>query len=168
LAAKTEFWRCHREVAGVLHFCGLGYSRPGDKPRPEGGATSDHFTDLERLAFEPLFEEYVGEAFNPLGLMLDFWEQELAPGQGRTFNVFVINDLYEDWQGEVRLWIGSSEKTLSSHSRTVKVAGLGREILTFAATAPEAPGEYTITAELTDSVGKRVRSMRDFRVTAVK
>ncbi|MCX5683096.1 MAG: hypothetical protein NT049_05355, partial [Planctomycetota bacterium] len=56
LAAKTEFWRCHRECAGVLHFCGLGYSRSGDKPRPEGGATSDHWTDVEKLTFEPNFE----------------------------------------------------------------------------------------------------------------
>ena len=32
LAAKTEFWRAHRECAGVLHFCGLGYSRPATSP----------------------------------------------------------------------------------------------------------------------------------------
>ena len=67
VAALTEFWRCHREAAGVLHFCGLGYSRPGDKPRPEGGATCDDFIDLEKLTFEPHFEEYVREAFNPVG-----------------------------------------------------------------------------------------------------
>ena len=34
LAALTEFWRCHREVAGVLYFCALSYSRPSSKPRP--------------------------------------------------------------------------------------------------------------------------------------
>ena len=84
LAAKTEFWRAHRECAGVLHFCGLGYSRPGDKPRPEGGATSDHFTDLEKLSFEPHFEEYVKESFNPLGLMLDFWAEEAKAGSSSS------------------------------------------------------------------------------------
>ena len=47
VAALTEFWRCHREAAAVMHFCGLGYSRPGDKPRPEGGATCDDFIDIE-------------------------------------------------------------------------------------------------------------------------
>jgi len=42
LAAMTEFWRCHRECAGVLHFCGLTYSRPGDRPnrRSCGPSTS--------------------------------------------------------------------------------------------------------------------------------
>ena len=79
LAALTEFWRCHRQCAGVLHFCGLGYSRPGNKPRPEGGATSDHFQDVAMLEFEPHFVEYVGDAFNPLGIMLDFWVDEVAP-----------------------------------------------------------------------------------------
>ncbi|MHC4740604.1 MAG: glycoside hydrolase family 2 TIM barrel-domain containing protein, partial [Planctomycetota bacterium] len=76
LAALTEFWRAHRECAGVLHFCGLTYSRPGDKPRPEGGATSDHFVDLKKLKFEPNFEKYVRDAFAPVGVMVDFWDEE--------------------------------------------------------------------------------------------
>ncbi len=95
LAAKTEFWRGHRECAGVLHFCGLGYSRAGDKPRPEGGATSDHFIDLEKLTFEPNFEKYVRDAFAPLGLMLDYWGQDLPAGKEQEIKVTIINDLYE-------------------------------------------------------------------------
>ncbi|HEX41339.1 MAG TPA: hypothetical protein ENN81_04675, partial [Phycisphaerales bacterium] len=67
LAALTEFWRAHRRCAGVLHFCGLGYSRPGFEERPLGGATSDHFIDLEKLEFEPMFEQYVRDAFAPVG-----------------------------------------------------------------------------------------------------
>ena len=55
LAAKTEFWRSGRKVAGVMHFCGLGYSRPG-------GQTSDNFIDIERPAFEPHFFQYVRDA----------------------------------------------------------------------------------------------------------
>jgi len=42
LAAKTEFWRHRRKCAGVLHFCGLGYSRPD-------GQTSDHWRDVAAL-----------------------------------------------------------------------------------------------------------------------
>ncbi|MCE5269147.1 MAG: hypothetical protein LLG00_14825, partial [Planctomycetaceae bacterium] len=80
VAALTEFWRCNREVAGVMHFCGLGYSRPGDKPRPEGGATCDDFIDIKNLTFEPLFEEYVREAFNPVGIMIDAWADKMPPG----------------------------------------------------------------------------------------
>ena len=103
LAALTEFWRSGRECAGVLHFCGLGYSRAGDKPRPEGGATSDHFIDLEKLTFEPNFEKYVRDAFSPVGLMIDFWAEELAAGSQRKFDIVLINDLPRPYKGFVSL-----------------------------------------------------------------
>jgi hypothetical protein len=164
LAALTEFWRCHRECAGVLHFCGLGYSRSGLKERPEGGATSDHFVDLERLTFEPYFKEHVREAFNPVGLMLDFWSEDLLPGGTREFKVYVINDLDEDWQGTVRLTITRDGEPVFAQSHACAVPGLGRQILTFTATIPTDPGDYTVLADLTDATGNRVRSLRDFQV----
>ncbi len=162
LAAKTEFWRVHRECAGVLHFCGLGYSRPGDKPRPEGGATSDHFIDLENLTFEPHFEEYVKESFTPLGLMLDFWAEEAKAGSSGQLKVFVINDLYTNWQGDVRLRILKGDREVWSQSKACSVAALGREIPEFSVQFPKEPGRYVIQAELKDGVGKTIRSLRDF------
>ena len=47
-AAETEFWRCHRKAAAVMHFTTLGYSRPD-------GQTSDHWLDVGRLTWEPEF-----------------------------------------------------------------------------------------------------------------
>jgi hypothetical protein len=164
LAALTEFWRCHRECAGVLHFCGLGYSRSGLLDRPEGGATSDHFLDLERLVFEPCFEQYVRESFHPVGLMLDFWADELPAGETRQLKVFVINDLDEDWQGSVRLAVLHEGEPVTDQVEPCTVPALGREILTFALSAPREPGEYTLVAERTGTSGERVRSLRDFRV----
>lgn len=167
LAAKTEFWRCHREVAGVLHFCGLGYSRPGDKPRPEGGATSDHFIDVEKLTFEPNFAEYVREAFNPLGLMLDFWAEEIPAGSKQSTRVFVINDREEDFSGDIRLKCAKQgDEPVQIGSKAVRVAGLGREILSFEFTAPEAPGRYRVWAEVIDPHTGRVRSLRDINIVA--
>jgi hypothetical protein len=121
LAALTEFWRCHRECAGVLHFCGLGYSRPGNKPRPEGGATSDHFLDIETLEFEPNFERYVRDAFSPVALMIDKWDEQLSPGAKIQVPVVVINDLYKDWKGRVRLHILRGEVSISEQSKTCTV-----------------------------------------------
>jgi beta-galactosidase len=164
VAALTEFWRCHREAAGVLHFCSLGYSRPGDKPRPEGGATSDDFIDLRTLKFEPKFEEYVKEAFNPVGLMLDFWAEEAPPGAKQSLKVYVINDLYSSWRGSVRFGLIQEGKKRLLQTRKCEVAPLGREILSFEATLPTEPGAYTLFAELTDAQGKTIRSLRDFQV----
>jgi len=168
LAALTEFWRCHRGSAGVLHFCGLGYCRAGDKPRPEGGATSDHFIDLEKLTFEPKIEEYVGEAFNPVGLMLDFWAEEVLCGDRRQLKVFAINDRYEDWSGSVRLRIvrGSDEVWRSSQPCTIQ--SLGRTLLTFPVAMPAKPGCYTMIAQLVRDSDKPIRSLRDFKATEPK
>jgi hypothetical protein len=168
VAALTEFWRCHREAAGVLHFCGLGYSRPGDKPRPEGGATCDDFLDLERLDFEPLFEQYVREAFNPVGLMLDFWAEEAPAGARRPVKVFVINDLEPEWKGEVRVGFARDGRTGTPQAQPCTVEGYGRTILTFDVPFPAEPGKYTFSAELTDAEGRRVRSLRDLKIVAPK
>ncbi len=164
LAALTEFWRCHRQCAGVLHFCGLGYSRPGNKPRPEGGATSDHFLDVAKLEFEPLFVEYVGDAFNPLGLMLDFWADEVAVESEQPTKVYLVNDLDEAWQGNVTLRVTRGGQTLSEQALPAEVPGLGREIVEIKVAMPKDPGPCTLVAELVDGEGQTVRSLRDVLV----
>ena len=166
LAALTEFWRCHRECAGVLHFCGLGYSRAGDKPRPEGGATSDHFIDLEKLTFEPNFEQYVRDSFSPVGLMLDFWDEEISGGTERSLKVFVINDLHKEWKGTVRLRIVRGNSTVADQTKDCTVEPLGREILTFEQKFPQQAGEYQIIGELIKVNGAVVRSLRDFKIVS--
>jgi beta-galactosidase len=187
LAALTEFWRCGRKCAGVLHFCGLGYSRPGDKPRPEGGATSDHFIDLENLTFEPNFEQYVRDAFSPVGLMIDFWAEQLDPlfqgdklapakagGSRRKFDVVLINDLPNLFEGPVRLAIRRKASltgerdgaTVTEKSQNCRIDGLASIVLTFEMEVPRQEGQYQLVAELTRADGARVRSLRDFKVVA--
>ena len=95
-AAKTEFWRSHRECAAVMHFCGLGYSRPGGINRPTAGATSDNFIDLQNLVFEPYFEKYVKDSFAPVGIMIDVWKEDFSAGETIAAPVVIINDTYQD------------------------------------------------------------------------
>jgi len=168
LAAKTEFWRAHRECAGVLHFCGLGYSRAGDKPRPEGGATSDHFIDLEKLTFEPNFEKYVRDAFAPVGLMLDYWGQDLTAGQEQEFKVVVINDLYQDWQGRVRLRLLRNNDAITIRYEPCTVPALGRQTVSFRQPVPAEPGDYVVMAELMSGEPRPVSSQRDAKIVVAK
>ncbi len=168
LAAKTEFWRAHRACAGVLHFCGLGYSRAGDKPRPEGGATSDHFIDLEKLTFEPNFEKYVRDAFAPVGLMLDYWGQDLPAGQEHEFKIVAINDLYQDRTGALRLRLMKGDKVVASQDKLCTVAALGSETVSLTLPIPSEPGDYTVTAELIARRQETARSVRDAKVVAAK
>ena len=168
LAALTEFWRCQRKCAGVLHFCGLGYSRPGDKPRPEGGATSDHFLDVETLTFEPNFEKFVRDAFSPVGLCIDKWDEQLPPGAEIDVPVIVINDLCKDWKGDVLLRILRGGKTISEQRKNCAVASLGQETLSLKnVTIPKEQGKYQLVAELINE-GTPVRSLRDFSVSSSK
>jgi len=164
LAALTEFWRCHRKAAAVLHFCGLGYSRPNVMPTPQGGATSDHFTDLEKLTFEPYFEEYLRDAFSPVGMMINFWGQQLTAGENRKFEVFVINDYDRQQRRNVRFRIMLGDKTIAEQLRDCTVAPLGREILTFEMQVPEKPGQYLLVAEFVEKDGNVIRSLRDFEI----
>lgn len=168
LAAKTEFWRAHRACAGVLHFCGLGYSRAGDKPRPEGGATSDHFINMEKLKFEPLFEKYLRDAFSPVGIMLDYWGQDLAAGKEAQFKAIAINDLHEPWKGTMRLCLTRNGKTVASRVIPCKIEALGATDLSCALSIPSEPGDYTLAAELDAPGQKPVRSIRDAKVVAPK
>jgi hypothetical protein len=168
LAAKTEFWRAHRACAGVLHFCGLGYSRAGDKPRPEGGATSDHFINMEKLKFEPLFEKRLRDAFSPVGIMLDYWGQDLAAGKEAEFKAIAINDLYEDVRGTLEFRLMKSKKTVAKRKVPCAVGSLGKETVSCMLAMPSEPGDYTLVAEFADKSGRTTRSIRDAKVIASK
>jgi hypothetical protein len=158
LAALTEFWRGHRACAGVLHFCGLGYSRPD-------GQTSDHFLDLETLTFEPNFERYVKDAFAPVGVMLDFWADRLAPLEARKVAVSVINDLDRDWIGRVRFRVLENGTPVQAGSAFAGVKALGRREVSFIMAAPKKPGHYQLEATLMRHGFPTVRSRRDFDVS---
>ncbi len=166
LAALTEFWRGHRKCAGVLHFCGLGYSRAGDKPRPEGGATSDHFVDLEQLTFEPYFERYVRDAFSPVGLMLDYWGQDLPAGAEREFRIVAINDMYQQAEGTLRLQLLRDGNPVVMQARPVSVEPLGRQVLSIKLALPSQAGSYTLDAMLDRSGQTPVHSLRDASLVA--
>jgi len=165
LAALTEFWRAHRKCAGVLHFCGLGYSRPGFEERPLGGATSDHFIDIEKLEFEPMFEQYVRDAFAPVGVMLDFWDDRAAAGARLPLKVYVTNDLYEAWDGAAKLVLLRDGQVVAEQIKACRVDALGSKVVSFEQAIPEAPGDYQLAAELVVGLTQAgTRSLRDFTV----
>ena len=158
-AALTEFWRAHRACAGVLHFCGLGYSRTN-------GQTCDNFIDIERLRFEPEFQHYMAEAFAPVGLMIDEWRSQLPAGKELDVPVVVSNDLYQDWHGKVRFRVLRGQKVLGEQARACEVVALGQTRLSFSCAIPTEPGDYQLEAALVRVGAKPVRSLRDFKVGA--
>lgn len=155
----TEYWRAHRVCAGVLHFCGLGYSRPYE-PR---GQTSDNFIDVKNLEFEPLFVKYVKPAFSPVGLMIDFWEKEIVPGSDSDVEVYAINDLDTSWAGQLALILRKGDKVISIQKQDLSIPSMGRNIVTFSMQIPLEAGEYQMEAEI-NYRDEPVKSIREFSV----
>jgi len=160
-AALTEFWRAHRACAGVLHFCGLGYSRTN-------GQTCDNFIDIEKLKYEPEFQRYMADAFAPVALMIDEWRAQLPAGKELNVPVVVINDLYQDWKGKLRFRILRGGKPLAEQFCPCDVAALGQTKLSFSCAVPTERGDYQLEAALLRGGAKPVRSLRDFSVHAAE
>lgn len=159
LGILSEYWRAHRHCAGVLHFCGLGYSRP-EEPR---GQTSDHFIDIRNLTYEPKFVEYVKPAFSPVGLMINFWENSLEGGREQNFEFISINDLDTEYRGLLSLRIQKGSQELVSSTRDLEIPPYGRVMKQAALLIPEEKGEYMLIAEILVN-GESVKSIREFAV----
>ena len=154
LAAETEFWRCHRQAAGVLHFTALGYSR-------SDGQTSDHFTDIANLVYEEQFMKYIPDAFSPAGLMLDEWGNEIRSGKNHDFRIIAINDLEAEWSGKVLLQILNGENVLAEKSEAILIPAYGQSTVTISLVTPELPGNHTVIASLNRDNEKPVKSTRE-------
>lgn len=157
LAAKTEFWRHRRKCAGVLHFCGLGYSRPD-------GQTSDNFIDVKNLVFEPNFARYVADAFAPVGVMLDYWQERVEPNQPQVVPVSVINDRTSEWKGVVRFRVYRGVEFISEKQADLVVPGLGQEFVKFDWVTPTFESRYRLEATLVTKDAPPVTSLRDILV----
>ena len=113
----------------------------------------------------PNSKSCMADAFAPVGLMIDEWRAELPAGKRMDLPVVVINDLYQDWNGKVRLRILRAGKRVSELTQPCQVTALGQTRLSFPCMIPAEAGEYQLEAVLVRGGAKPVRSLRDFTVT---
>lgn len=140
LGGLTEFWRAHRNFAGVLHFVHLTSSYPA-------AYTADHWTDVEKLELQPAYADYVGEAFKPLGVYLNFWQPTVRAGS-RVFNVMMLNDEYAPAAGKLALSLVSPEgSTLASSEMRFELAALGQQTYRMTLQIPARSGAALLRAE---------------------
>ncbi|MCC6588994.1 MAG: hypothetical protein IT168_20015 [Bryobacterales bacterium] len=137
LAGLTEFWRAHRNFAGVLHFTTLTCSYPGVK-------TSDHFRDVTRLEMEPNFADWVRESFKPLGLYINFWQPTLKPAESRVFPVMMVNDEPRPIAGKLTVrFEPGGHKT----EQPFELPAYGQHTWNVTLAAPAQAGTYLLRAE---------------------
>jgi hypothetical protein len=157
MAAETEFWRCHRKAAGVLHFTALGYGRPD-------GQTCDHWIDLPNLVWEPQFLKYMRDAFAPIGIMADFWDDSIKKGTDRQIPVLMINDLGKEWNGKVVMRILKDGSVISEKDQDVTLGAYGQGSCVFTTGKELGTGAYQLEVALVDTPYGTIKSIRNFKI----
>ena len=157
IAAETEFWRCHRKAAGVMYFTGLGYGRPD-------GQTCDNWIDLKNLKWEPEFYNYVRDAFSPIGLMIDFWDDTIKKGTPLDIPIIVVNDLDKDWKGNIRLRLLNNETVVQEKTEEIIIAAYSQNKLSFTIDTDLKKGKYIIETSLPDTPFGTIKSIRNFKM----
>jgi beta-galactosidase len=157
MAAITEHFRAHRKVAAVMHFCGLGYSRPD-------GQTTDEWLDVDKLTWNNEFYKYVRDAFAPVGIMLNIWSDECEGGKTKEFPVIIFNDLEKTWKGDVNLRLYQDGKIIFEKTIHTSVAGFGTARVKFNTIIPDKAADYLAEASLINTPAGDVHSLRNFSV----
>ena len=140
LGAKTEFWRAHRQYAGVVHFVYLTCSYPGVY-------TADHFRDVTKLELDPAFQDYLGEAFKPLGVYLNFFQPAIQAGSTHEFTVMMVNDHARPVHGRLTLSLETkSGEVLARSQQAFAVKELGAQTYQVSLAIPKKAGDCVLKA----------------------
>jgi hypothetical protein len=140
-AGLSEYWRAHRNYAGVLCFTYLTMSHPD-------AYTGDFFQDIEKLKLHPEFEEALSNAFNPVGVYLNFWQPKLAAGSAHEMAVSLVNDEYESAHGKLVVSLEAEGKELSRRETDVTVGPLGQQTYILNLPIPAEKGPCVVKATL--------------------
>jgi len=140
LAGLTEYWRVRRQHAGVLYLAYLD----GDLPH---AFTCDNFRDVAHLQLDPDFEDYMVQAFKPLGAYLDFWQPSLPSATKRTYRVQLVNDTHETATGRLSLtWEPNQVGPPVQAETRFTVAPAGTAVCALELPAPATPGRHLLVA----------------------
>jgi beta-galactosidase len=141
LAGLTEHWRATRQFAAVLYLAYLDAEGPHIY-------TNDNFKDVKTLEFQPYFEDYMGQAYKPLGVNVDFWEPKLQAGTRHSFTIVLTNDTDEAESGKLTLTLepraGGGEPRRAETS--FAVPALGQQKYDLELTIPRTESESELKA----------------------
>ena len=150
LAGKTEFWRAHRHYAGIIHFVYLTCSYPGVY-------TADHFVDIKHLKLDPAFADYMGEAFKPLGVYVNFFQPTVPLRTRKDFTVMLVNDYDRPVDGQLILTLESEKgKVMARAERPFSMDALGNASLDIPLEIAEGSGKCVLKATAQPGKGTKI------------
>jgi beta-galactosidase len=140
MAAETEYWRSTRLYAGILHFAYLTSSH-------RKAWSSDPFRELRTLRLDDRFADYVGNAFKPLGVCLQFFQTELASGEDGRFIITLVNDDGAPASGRLQLTLETMGSQVKAQADAAyEVPALGKQQVEVVLAIPAASGRHVLKA----------------------
>jgi hypothetical protein len=102
------------------------------------------------------------QAFNPLGVYLNFWQPTLKAGEMRDYTVAMVNDEDRSRTGKLQLVFSNAEGSQNASETSFSLPPLGAQSYTITLRAP-APGAWSLkaTAIPTDDLTHPTISHRD-------
>jgi len=154
LGVETEYFRAHRNYAGVLHFTFLTGNF-------ENVITGDLFDDIDQLTIHPAYEKYFVQIFKPLGLYINYSRPTEKPKEKINIRVMMVNDDYKDLNGDLDVMIKSTSGNIHTY-KTAKfnIESLGAMTYEFNLTTPENPGKYWLEAKSLSTDGRETTISR--------
>lgn len=153
LGGLTEYWRAWRNYAGILSFPYLTASKPTSY-------TSDYFRDVEKLELHDDYLDYVGEAFKPMGVYINYWHREIRKETAQKFTVMVCNDDRTVKEGDLILSLEKDGEVYELGRKALYLAPLGQMTREFEVVMPDVVGDYTLTAKAATRTGETTISRR--------
>jgi len=96
---------------------------------------------------EPHFEKAMEQAFNPLGVYLNFWQPSLNAAQPRDYTIAMVNDEDRERAGKLRLvFTDDAGNEAAAEEQPFTLAPLGAQSYTVTLKTPAAQGSYSLQA----------------------
>ncbi|MBC7508992.1 MAG: hypothetical protein H7320_09625 [Ferruginibacter sp.] len=154
LAAETEYFRAHRNYAGVMQFDYLTADF-------DGASTDDIFKNPETLEPVKVYDDYFSEIFKPLGLYVNYFPKEVLPSAAADIAVMLINDEYQTIKGNVVMELyNDKEEKISSAAHIFSVTALGQQTVKIEFEFPAVKGNYWLRTFAVQENGHRTLCRR--------
>ena len=165
-AGLTEYWRAFRHLAGIIQISYLAWN---DSRKCSCG----YMSDLKNLEFNPYFEEYVKDAFNPMGVYLNFWHPALKYGKDpnpyavsygdpdeQILWTMLCNDDHDTKTGELTITLENEAGKIELARAPFEIAPVGQTTIRTDVKVPHVSGKWTLKATAVRPDGTTVVSQR--------
>jgi hypothetical protein len=102
---------------------------------------------VTRLQLDPAFADYMGEAFKPLGVYINFFHPTLPAESERRFKVMLVNDYDRAVSGKLILVLQDVKgRVVAQVEHPFSIAALGDQSLEILLTIPKVSGKCVLKA----------------------